>query len=138
MSLNESTDRALEQARELQQSISDALGKASDEMKPQIENTLHCARDLQTTLIRHLEAEGEFAAKNTTAALSHLQDYVALGAQALQDSSDQLRSVAKKMLEQSLKIVEAAAAAAGAEPSAKPAASSTEAPKAKEPDAAQG
>ncbi|MGP6155982.1 MAG: hypothetical protein ACLPYS_00340 [Vulcanimicrobiaceae bacterium] len=112
MSINESLEKTLQQARELEQSISDAIDKALDQLKPQVESSLHIARDLQVTFTKHMEAEAELVIKNSTDALSHLDDYMALGAQALSDSSEQARSIAKKMVAQSMKVVEAAAAAA--------------------------
>jgi ElaB/YqjD/DUF883 family membrane-anchored ribosome-binding protein len=134
VNINDSTERALEQARELRRSINDALNKATDELKPQIESTLRTARELQTTFIKHMEAEGEMAAKSMTAALAHLQDFIALGAQALQDSSDQLRTVAKRMLEQSMKIAEAAASATTTAIPSQPSYSSPRAPQTKSPE----
>lgn len=112
MSINETLDRALEQARELQQSISDALNKAADQLKPEVEDSLRQARDLQATLTKHVEASSELTIKNTTAALHHLQDYIALGTGALHDSAEQLRIAAKKLVEQAQKVAEAASAAA--------------------------
>lgn len=109
---NESLERALEQARGLQQSIIDAFSKATDEIKPQIESSLHTARDLQATFAKHMEAEAEMVCKNTAAAKSHLEDYLTLGFHALQESSEQTRGLAKKMIQQAVKVVDAAAAAA--------------------------
>jgi hypothetical protein len=109
---NESLERALEQARELQQSIIDAFSKATDEIKPQIESSLHTARDLQATFAKHMEAEAEMVCKNTAAAKSRLEDYLTLGFHALQESSEQTRGLAKKMIQQAVKVVDAAAAAA--------------------------
>ncbi len=125
MSINESMEQTLAQARELEQSISDAVNKAIDQIKPQVASSLHIARDLQVTFTKHMEAEADLVVKNSTDALSHLDEYMALGAQAMQDTSDHLRSIAKKMVAQSMKVVEAAAAAAtsatgkSAEPSTK-------------------
>lgn len=116
MIINDSLERVLEQARELQQSIIEAFSKATDEIKPQIESSLHTARDLQETLIKHMEAEAELVCKNTTAATSHLEDYLALGAHALQESSEQMRIMAKKMIQQAAKVVDAAAATAADHP----------------------
>ncbi|MFY9779003.1 MAG: hypothetical protein WAJ85_00660 [Candidatus Baltobacteraceae bacterium] len=112
MSINESLDRVLELTRELQQSISDALNKATEQLKPEVENSLRVARELQATLVKHLEASSELSVKNTTAVLAHLHDYIALGTGALSDSAEQVRIAAKKLVEQSQKVAEAAAAAA--------------------------
>jgi methionine synthase II (cobalamin-independent) len=112
MTINESMEQALAQARELEQSISDAVNKAIDQIKPQVASSLHIARDLQVTFTKHMDVEAELIVKNTSDALSHLDEYMALGAQAMQDTSDHMRSIAKKMVQQSMKVVEAAAAAA--------------------------
>jgi methyl-accepting chemotaxis protein len=113
MNFNETMERALEQARQLQQSISDALNKAAEQLKPQIEGSLKTARDLQATLTKHAEASSELATKNTQVALEHLHDYMNLGVEALHESAEQTRVTAQKMVEQSRKVVEAAAAAVG-------------------------
>jgi ElaB/YqjD/DUF883 family membrane-anchored ribosome-binding protein len=113
MNFNEQMEKVLEQARELQQSISDALGKAADGLKPQIENSLKEARELQTTLIKHAEASTDMATKNTQSAIKHLNDFMDLGGEALRETADQTRVTAQKMVEQSRKVVEAAAAAMG-------------------------
>ncbi len=113
MSINQTVDQVLEQTRELQQSISDALNKATDQLKPQVENSLHVARELQSTLIKYAEASSELTINNWTAAVHHLQDFLSMGEGAAMDSAEQLRQAAKKMLEQSRKVTEAAFAAAG-------------------------
>jgi hypothetical protein len=113
MNFNDQMERVLEQARDLQQSISDALNKAADGLKPQIENSLREARELQSTLIKHAEASSEMATKNTQAAIAHLNDFVDLGGEALRETAEQTRVTAQKMVEQSRKVVEAAAAAMG-------------------------
>jgi hypothetical protein len=59
-----------------------------------------------------MEAEAEMVCKNTAAAKSHLEDYLTLGFHALQESSEQTRGLAKKMIQQAVKVVDAAAAAA--------------------------
>jgi hypothetical protein len=109
--INESLELMLEQSRELQQSIIEAFGKATDEIKPHIERSLHTARNLQVTLSKHMETEAESMCQNTAAAKSHLEDYMALGAHSLQESSGQLRVIAKKMIQQAVEVVDAAAAA---------------------------
>jgi ElaB/YqjD/DUF883 family membrane-anchored ribosome-binding protein len=109
--IGKSLERVLEQSRDLQNSIIDAFGKATDEIKPQIESSLHTARELRAVLTKHLESDAELACDNTRAAKTHLDDYLELGVHALQQSSGQLRVAAKKMIQQAVKVVDAAVAA---------------------------
>jgi len=109
--MNHSLERVLDQARDLQGSMIEAFCNATHEIKPGIESSLHAARDLQATLTRHVEAEAELVCTNAMAARSHLDDYMALGADALRGSSEQTRIMAKSMIQQAVKVVDAAVAA---------------------------
>lgn len=114
MSFNDTLQKALASARELQRTASEALSKANDQLHPMIQESLKHAADLQTTLSKHATETGAVAQQQTQAALGHLSDYMKMGSEALQKSAEQARGVAQQMAEQSRKVVDSATAAANA------------------------
>ncbi|MBD5605657.1 MAG: hypothetical protein IAI48_11300 [Candidatus Eremiobacteraeota bacterium] len=116
MNFNDAMDRALAQAREMQRQVAAATETAAEQIKPHLEQSLENARELQKTLAKHAAESTEITASQTQSAMSHLNDFMRLGSEALRESAQQSRDVAIKMAEESRKIVENMAAAATRKP----------------------
>ncbi|MBD5656477.1 MAG: hypothetical protein IAI50_15040 [Candidatus Eremiobacteraeota bacterium] len=109
MNFNDAMARALAQARDLQKQAIDAATNAAEQMKPHIAKSLEDAKTLQATLSEHAAESGEAASVQAQAALGHIGDYIRLGTQAMRESAEATRETAVKMVDQSKKIVDAAA-----------------------------
>jgi ABC-type transporter Mla subunit MlaD len=118
MSWNETLNKVLAQARELQRSAAEAVTRTAEELKPQVQQSLDHAQELQATLAQHATESGRIAAEQSEALLGHLNEYVKIGQQALHDSVEQTRAAAVQMTEQAKKVVEAASAAMEQKPPA--------------------
>lgn len=112
MNFNDAFEKALAQAREMQRQAGAAVNEAADAMKPHIEKSLADARSLQQTLSRHTTESGEMTTEQTQMALGHLTDFMRLGGEAMRESVDQARETARKMAEQSRKVVDSMQSAA--------------------------
>ena len=116
VNFNSAMERALSQARELQKQAVEAANEAAEKMKPQLEQSLAKARELQATFEKHATESTGAAAKNTQVAREHLNDYLRMGGEAMKESAEMTRQTAAKMVEQSKKIVDAANAAVNKKP----------------------
>jgi DNA anti-recombination protein RmuC len=112
MSWNDTLSKVLAQARELQRSAAEAVNRTAEDLKPQVQQSLEHAQELQETLARHATESGQVAAEQSQVLLGHLGEYVKIGQQALREGVEQTRAAAVQMTEQAKKVVDAAAAAA--------------------------
>jgi len=112
MNFNDAMERALAQAREMQRQVAAAATTAAEQMKPQIEQSLESARELQKTLAKHAAESSEIAAEQTKSAMTHLNDFMRMGGEAMRESVEQTRDVTLKMVDESRKVVESMVAAA--------------------------
>jgi len=111
MDYNAAMERALAQARQVQQQVGEALSVAAEQLKPQLQKSLDDAKDLQSTFVKHAEAGNAMASEQAQTAVTHLNDFIRMGSEAMRESAEQTRQTAQKMMEESRKVVEAAAAA---------------------------
>jgi len=116
MSWNDTLNKVLSQARELQRSAAEAVNRTAEDLKPQVQQSIEHAQELQATLTRHATESGQVAAEQSQVLLGHLGAYVKLGQNALRESAEQARTVAVAMTEQAKKVVDAAAAAVDKKP----------------------
>lgn len=112
---NDAVKRALEQAREMQKKIGDAVNKQHEEMKPLIEQSVKSAQDLQTTLTKHAQESGIITQEQTQRALGHLQNFMRIGADAMKATAEQTRAQVQQMMDQSKAAAESTAEAVGKE-----------------------
>jgi hypothetical protein len=105
-------DRFLAEAKELQKTVTAAANDAAEKMKPQVEQSLERARQLQETLARQAAQQSEVASKGAEAARGHLSEFIRIGTEAMRESAELTRQTTLKMVDQSKKIVDAANAAA--------------------------
>jgi uncharacterized protein YukE len=112
MNFNETLEKALASARELQRTVGEAVSKASDQLHPLLQQSVQQAQDLQATLAKHAAESGAVAQQQTQAAMGHLNEFIKTGGEAMRQTAEQARDTAMKMAEHSKRVVEAAAAAA--------------------------
>ena len=110
---NDAVKRALEQAREMQKKIGDAVNRQHEEMKPLIEQSVKNAQDLQVTLSKHAQDSSALTQEQTQRALGHLQNFMRIGADAMKASAEQARSHVQQMMDQSKAAAESTAEAVG-------------------------
>ena len=108
MNFSETMDKVLEQAREMQRQINDAVSQAQEQMKPRIEDSIKQAQALQATLQKHATETTEMASHQTQTMLGYLSDYMKMGNEALRESAEKTRETAQRMMEESRKVVETA------------------------------
>jgi outer membrane scaffolding protein for murein synthesis (MipA/OmpV family) len=109
---NETLEKALAQARELQKQMFEAANQATGDMKPQLEASLRKAQELQKIFSRHATDSSAIAAQQAQTASKHLNDMIAMGSDAMKQSAEQTRVTAQKMAEQAQAVVDAATKAA--------------------------
>lgn len=113
MNQNDIAERALAQARELQNTVSKAVNQSAEQMKPLIQESLNNAQALQKTLSEHAAVASAQAQEQTNKALGHLSEFLKIGSDALKASAEQTRQMAQTMMDQSKKTMESTAAASG-------------------------
>ena len=87
-----------------------STANAAEQLKPQLEQSLASARELQKTLAKHAEASSEIAAEQTQHAMGYVSEFLKMGAEAMRESAEQSRETALKMVDESRKVVESMAA----------------------------
>lgn len=112
---NDSVKRALEQAREMQKNIGEAVNKQHESMKPLIEESVKNAKELQTTLAKHAQESSAITQEQTQRAIGHLQNFMRIGQDAMRSSAEQMRIQVQQMMDQSQKAAESTAEAVGKE-----------------------
>jgi hypothetical protein len=120
MSWNDTMEKALAQARELHRQMSEAAGKAAEDMKPHLQQTLTKAQELQTILSKHATETSATAAQHAQTASGHLGDFIRMGSEAMRQSAEETRATAIKMTEHAKKVVDSAVAATAKKPEPPP------------------
>ena len=111
MTWSENLERLLAQSRDLQRSLNEAANKTAEQIQPLVRESLKNAHELQDTLAKHASETGEIAAEQSKVAIGHLQEYIKIGSEAIQHTTEQTRAAAEKLADQSRKVAESAKAA---------------------------
>ena len=111
MNFNDTIEKALASARELQRTVGEAVSKANDQLQPLLQESVKHAQDLQATLRKHAAESGVIAQQQAQVAMGHLNEYIKTGSEAARQTADQARVAAVRMAEQSRRVVDAATAA---------------------------
>jgi len=111
MTVNETLDQMLAQARELQRTAAEAANKTVDQMQPLIRESVKNAQELQQTLSKHAIESSAIASAQTQRAVEQLSAFVKTGSEAMRQSTEQAQAAAAKMAQQSREVVEAMRAA---------------------------
>jgi hypothetical protein len=121
MNFNDTIEKALASARELQRTVGEAVSKAGDQLQPLLQESVKHAQDLHATLSKHAAESGVIAQQQAEVAMGHLNEYIKTGSEAARQTADQARAAAVRMAEQSRRVVDAATAAMKQPPPDKPA-----------------
>ena len=84
---NDFVNRALENAKLLQQTVADAVAKGSEQAKPLVADAVARAQDLQKTLIEQAPQYGEAAQAQLRTAQEHLRQAIHLAAKAVTEAT---------------------------------------------------
>ena len=79
MSWNETMSKALAQARELHRQTLEAANKAAEDMKPQMQEAVNRARELQSIFNKHATESSATMAEHAKNASQHLNDRITRG-----------------------------------------------------------
>ena len=112
---NDAVEQLLAQGRDFQKQMADAMSRAAEDVKPQLQEAARQAQALQATLLKHAAETGGIASTQAQAALGHLNEFVKIGGNSVRESAEQAQATAAQMADQARRMVEAAAAAAAAE-----------------------
>ena len=80
---NDFVNKALESAKALQQTVSEAIAKGTDGAKPLVADAVTRAQDLQKTIVDQAPHVAEAAQTQLTAAQGHLSTFIATGKDVL-------------------------------------------------------
>ena len=111
MSFTNALDQLLAQARAIQKNVNDAATKATEQMHPLIQESIHNASELQATLTKQASELTELTAAQAQSAIVHLNEFGKLGQEAAQKTAEQARQTLAQMAEQSKQVVDTMAAA---------------------------
>lgn len=104
--MNDSLERLLAQARELQKTTQEAVGKAAEQAQPMLKDSLEKAHALQETLTKHAMESTAIASTHTQKAIEHLGEFVKVGMEVTRHSAEQAQANAAKLAEHSREVAE--------------------------------
>jgi len=114
---NDFVNKALENARQLQQTVADAATKGAEQAKPLVADAMARAADLHKTLLEQAPQYGEAAQTHLKTAGTHLttfistaQDVIAKGAAGAQATLTPIAENARQAVHQAAKAVTEATA----------------------------
>jgi hypothetical protein len=119
-------NRAIEQAKQLQQIAADALAKGQEQAKPLIAEAVTKAHDLQQTIAEQAPHATAAAQEGLNAAMTHAGEFIAAGKTVLEQSAAQAQPHLQNLADQAKKAADSAvsavqnAAAKKPEPPAEP------------------
>lgn len=118
--MNDTLEKLLAQARDLQHSTQDAATKTAEQMQPLLKESLKNAQDLQTTLTKHASETSALASAHTQKAIEHLAAFMKIGLEATgkaaEKTAEQTQAVAAKLAEHSREAAESVQAAINKKP----------------------
>ncbi len=80
---NDFVNKALESAKALQQTVTEAIAKGTDQAKPLVADAVSRAQDLQKTLLEQAPQVAEAAQAQLTIAQGHLTTFISTGKDVL-------------------------------------------------------
>jgi ABC-type transporter Mla subunit MlaD len=80
---NDFVNKALESAKSLQQSVTEAVSKGAEQAKPIVADALAKAQDLQKQIVDQAPHVGEAAQQNLQAAQGHLATFISAAGEVL-------------------------------------------------------
>ena len=113
---NDLVTKALDQAKALQKTVFDAIGKGAEQAQPLLDEAITRANDLTDTLVHGAANAGEQAKPHLDSALGHLGSFIALGKSALDTGLAKAHEQLEPLAEQLKKTIESTTAAIGKKP----------------------
>ncbi len=119
-------NRAIEQAKQLQQIAADALAKGQEQAKPLIAEAVTKAHDLQQTIVEQAPHATAAAQEGLNAAMTQAGEFIAAGKTVLEQSAAQAQPHLQNLADQAKKAADSAvtavqnAAAKSPQPPAEP------------------
>src|ERR1700681_1125063 len=107
-------NKAIEQAKQLQQLAADALQKGVDQAHPIVKDAVAKAQDLQKTLIEQAPNVTAAAQEQYNAALQHAGTFIATGKTVLEAGASQAQQSLSVFADQAAKAADAAPSAGAA------------------------
>jgi ABC-type transporter Mla subunit MlaD len=108
-------NKAIDQAKQLQQIAADALAKGQEQAKPLLADAVAKAHDLQKTIAEHGPEAGAAVQQQLNAAMSHAGEFIATGKSVLEEGAAQAQPHLQNLAETAKKaadsVVEAVSSA---------------------------
>jgi hypothetical protein len=116
--MNDTIEKLLAQARELQQTAQEAATKTAEQMQPILKKSIEDAQTLQTTLSKHATETSTLASAQTQKAIDYLSEFMKIGLEATRQTAEQAQATAAKLAEHSRDVAESVQAAINKKPKA--------------------
>jgi uncharacterized protein (DUF885 family) len=104
-------NRAIEQAKQLQQIAADALAKGQEQAKPLIEDAVAKAQELQKTIVEQAPHATAAAQEQFNAAVTHAGEFIAAGKTVLEQGVAQAQPHLQNLADQAKKAADSAVSA---------------------------
>ncbi|MGH7661041.1 MAG: hypothetical protein ACRENA_09045 [Vulcanimicrobiaceae bacterium] len=111
MNPSDLTERLMEQARDLQNKVSQAASQSAEQMRPYIEQSMTTAAALQKTLSEHATKSAELNKDYADRALGHLSELLRIGSEAMRANAEQTRRMAQSMVDEAQRAYDTTSAA---------------------------
>jgi ABC-type transporter Mla subunit MlaD len=113
---NDLINKALDQAKALQKTMSDAISKSAEQAQPLLDEAVTRANALRETLVHGAATATEQAKPHLDGALGHLNGFIALGMSALETSVAKAHEQLGPLAEQVRKTIDSTTEAMGKKP----------------------
>jgi hypothetical protein len=113
---NDLVTKALDQAKALQKTVVEAVGKRADQAHPLIDEAVTKAKVLRETLVHGAADATEGARPHLEGALTHVNSFIAMGKDALATGVAKAHEQLGPLTEQVKKTLESTTAAMGKKP----------------------
>jgi hypothetical protein len=108
---NDFVNKALESAKSLQQSVTDAVSKGAEQAKPLVADAVAKAQDLQKQIVEQAPHVSEAAQTQLTNAQGHLTTFISTGKDVLAKSVEGAQAGLAPLADNARAVVHAAAKA---------------------------
>jgi ABC-type transporter Mla subunit MlaD len=113
---NDLVNKALDQAKVLQKTVTEAISKSAEQAHPLIDDAVAKANDLKDTLVHGVADATEQAKPHLEGALSHLNGFIAQGKDALAAGFAKAHEQLEPLAEQVRKTIESTTEAMAKKP----------------------
>jgi ABC-type transporter Mla subunit MlaD len=104
-------NRAIEQAKQLQQIAAEALAKGQEQAKPLVGDAVAKAQELQRTIVEQAPHATAAAQEQLNAAMAHAGEFIAAGKTVLEQGTAQAQPHLQNLADQAKKVADSAVSA---------------------------